>query len=141
MSVLYSKNVCTDTTTTCLVSADDSFFLRHRLSRFCGSKCGQVKPTHKTIPMPSQGMYLKGEGTNTNHTKAVELFELAANEDHVRALNGLGYVYFNGHVLPQNLVRMIGALTAAKLCALARSTDGARESQRRNFTQDRVCSR
>lgn len=49
-------------------------------------------------------MYLKGEGTNPNYTKAVELFELAANENHVRALNGLGYVYYNGHVLPQNFV-------------------------------------
>lgn len=49
-------------------------------------------------------MYLKGEGADANHTKAVELFELAAKEDHVRALNGLGYVYFNGHVLPQNFV-------------------------------------
>lgn len=49
-------------------------------------------------------MYLKGEGTDANHTKAVELFELAAKENHVRALNGLGYVYFNGHVLPQNFV-------------------------------------
>lgn len=49
-------------------------------------------------------MYLKGEGTDANHTKAVELYELAAKENHVRALNGLGYVYFNGHVLPQNFV-------------------------------------
>lgn len=49
-------------------------------------------------------MYLKGEGTKVNHTKAVELFELAAAEGYVRALNGLGYVYFNGHVLPQNFV-------------------------------------
>lgn len=49
-------------------------------------------------------MYLKGEGAHANHTKAVELFELAAEEDHVRALNGLGYVYFTGLVLPKNLV-------------------------------------
>lgn len=54
--------------------------------------------------MTCQGMYLKGEGTHANHTKAVELYELAAEEDHVRALNGLGYVYFTGLVLPQNLV-------------------------------------
>lgn len=57
--------------------------------------------------MTLQGMYLKGEGTDANHTKAVELFELAAMEDHVRALNGLGYVYFNGHVLPQNFVSVV----------------------------------
>lgn len=54
--------------------------------------------------MMYQGMYLKGEGTHANHTKAVELYELAAEEDHVRALNGLGYVYFTGLALPQNLV-------------------------------------
>ncbi|CAM9541042.1 unnamed protein product, partial [Hapterophycus canaliculatus] len=50
-------------------------------------------------------MYLKGEGTHPNHTKAIELFELAADENHVRALNGLGFVYFNGHVLPQNFTK------------------------------------
>eukprot|EP00903_Cladosiphon_okamuranus_P018769 g17268.t2 len=54
------------------------------------------------------GMYLKGEGTHVNHTKAVELYELAAEENHVRALNGLGYVYFTGLVLPQNLTKAYG---------------------------------
>lgn len=50
-------------------------------------------------------MHLKGEGTEANHTRAVELYEIAAEESHVRALNGLGFEYFYGNVLPRNLVR------------------------------------
>lgn len=49
-------------------------------------------------------MYLKGEGTEVNHTRAVELYEIAAKENHVRALNGLGFEYFSGHALPRNTV-------------------------------------
>lgn len=49
-------------------------------------------------------MHLKGEGAEANHTKAVELYEMAAEEGHVRALNGLGYEYFHGHALPRNFV-------------------------------------
>lgn len=52
-------------------------------------------------------MYLKGEGTEVNHTRAVELYELAAAENHVRALNGLGYEYFHGHALPRNSVSLL----------------------------------
>ncbi|CAM9421785.1 unnamed protein product [Choristocarpus tenellus] len=48
------------------------------------------------------GMYLKGEGTGANHTLAVELYESAAAEGHVRALNGLGYESFFGNVLPKD---------------------------------------
>lgn len=52
-------------------------------------------------------MYLKGEGTEADHRKAVELYELAAAEKHVRALNGLGYEYFHGHAVPHNLVSVL----------------------------------
>ena len=49
-------------------------------------------------------MHLKGEGTVANHQRAVELYETAAEENHVRALNGLGHEYFTGHALPRNFV-------------------------------------
>ena len=47
-------------------------------------------------------MYLKGEGTNPpgfkNATHAIELYEeaLAGSTGSIRALNGLGYIYFYG---------------------------------------------
>lgn len=47
---------------------------------------------------------MKGEGTDANYTRAVELYELAAEEGHVRALNGLGFEFFHGHVLSRNAV-------------------------------------
>lgn len=70
----------------------------------------ESKPVHhrgvKCTHFRGQGMYLKGEGTTGNHTRAVELYELAAEENHVRAFNGLGYEYFNGNALPRNLVSL-----------------------------------
>lgn len=48
-------------------------------------------------------MYLKGEGTPTNVTKAVELYEKAAERNaSIRAYNGLGYLYFFGSQVPKN---------------------------------------
>lgn len=48
-------------------------------------------------------MYLKGEGTPKNLTKAMALYENATSLDSIRALNGLGYLYFYGNnELPVN---------------------------------------
>ena len=47
-------------------------------------------------------MLLKGEGTEKNTTAAVEWYEKAAAQNHTRALNGLGYLYFFGNSLPEN---------------------------------------
>lgn len=52
-------------------------------------------------------MYLKGEGTEVNHSRALELYKTAAEDNHVRALNGLGFEYFNGNAVPRNVVRCI----------------------------------
>lgn len=41
-------------------------------------------------------MLIKGEGVPQNATAAVELYQAAAAQDNIRALNGLGYAYFNG---------------------------------------------
>ena len=41
-------------------------------------------------------MYIKGEGAEKNVTKAVEMYETAASQGSVRALNGLGFFYFFG---------------------------------------------
>jgi TPR repeat protein len=54
------------------------------------------------------GMFLKGEGGDANHTRAVELYERAAAKGNVAALNGLGYAYFFGNHLPQDLPRAFG---------------------------------
>jgi SEL1 protein len=42
-------------------------------------------------------MYLKGEGTSTNVTKAIQLYEQATQNGSVRAYNGLGFLYFYGN--------------------------------------------
>lgn len=52
-------------------------------------------------------MYLKGEGTEVNHSRALELYKFAAEDNHVRALNGLGFEYFNGNAIPRNVVSCI----------------------------------
>jgi TPR repeat protein len=47
-----------------------------------------------TARTAAAGMWLKGEGAvnnTSNHTKAVELYEAAAAEGHIRALNGQCY--------------------------------------------------
>jgi TPR repeat protein len=54
------------------------------------------------------GMFLKGEGGDANHTRAVELYEKAASDGSVAALNGLGYAYFYGNHLPQVMMVMMG---------------------------------
>ena len=43
-----------------------------------------------------------------NHVRAVELYETAAEESHVRALNGLGHEYYTGRALPRNFVSRAG---------------------------------
>jgi len=53
------------------------------------------------------GMYLKGEGGAANHSHAVELYEAAAKQGSIKALNGLGYAYFFGNHLPQNLTKVM----------------------------------
>jgi TPR repeat protein len=42
------------------------------------------------------GMYIKGEGTDKNVSQAVVMYESAAAQGSVRALNGLGFFYFFG---------------------------------------------
>jgi TPR repeat protein len=42
------------------------------------------------------GMYIKGEATDKNISRAVALYESAASQGSVRALNGLGFFYFHG---------------------------------------------
>jgi hypothetical protein len=53
-------------------------------------------------------MYLKGEGMDAGNTsKALELYTDAAERGSVKALNGLGYIYFYGQGgLAQNYVRL-----------------------------------
>lgn len=47
-------------------------------------------------------MYLKGEGTTVNVSKAIELYESATANGSVRAYNGLGYLYFYGNQVEKN---------------------------------------
>ena len=47
------------------------------------------------------GMHLKGEGGVANHSRAVGLYERAAQQGSLQALNGLGYAFFFGNHLPQ----------------------------------------
>jgi TPR repeat protein len=48
-------------------------------------------------------MHLKGEGTPQKNTSlAVDLYEEAAALGSIKALNGLGYIYFYGESLPKN---------------------------------------
>lgn len=58
-------------------------------------------------------MWLKGEGGDANHSRAVELYEKAASDGSVAALNGLGYAYFYGNHLPQDLPKALGYFTEA----------------------------
>ena len=46
--------------------------------------------------------YLKGEGSEKNVSRAVELYSEAAALGSVKALNGLGYLYFYGDAVPKN---------------------------------------
>ena len=66
-------------------------------------------------------MHLKGEGTVANHARAVELYEAAAEESHVRALNGLGHEYFTGHALPRNFVSRWGCIHICCVHALSKA--------------------
>lgn len=50
-------------------------------------------------------MHVKGEGTPVNLTHAITLYEEAAAKDSVRALNGLGYLYFYGQQAPHGSER------------------------------------
>lgn len=50
-------------------------------------------------------MLIKGEGGPANATAAVGLYELAAEHELVRALNGLGYAYFLGRGTAANVTR------------------------------------
>lgn len=63
-------------------------------------------------------MHLRGEGTVANHVRAVELYETAAEESHVRALNGLGHEYFTGHALPRNFVSHTGVRAYIGKCCV-----------------------
>ncbi|GMF14112.1 unnamed protein product [Phytophthora lilii] len=42
------------------------------------------------------GMLLKGEGTAQDNTTAIKWYEKAAEKNHTRALNGLGFIHFHG---------------------------------------------
>ncbi len=48
------------------------------------------------------GMYLKGEGTEVNVSRAISLYENATLNGSVRAYNGLGYLYFYGSQVTKN---------------------------------------
>lgn len=74
------------------------------------------------MQIATQGMYMKGEGTEPNYSRAVTLYELAAKEGHVRALNGLGFEYFHGHVLLRNEVSLDSDVRFALVtsCAIIR---------------------
>ena len=41
-------------------------------------------------------MLIKGEGVEQNATEAVAWYQKAAAQNNIRALNGLGYCYYNG---------------------------------------------
>jgi TPR repeat protein len=53
------------------------------------------------------GMLLKGEGGDRNVSRAVLLYEEAASNGSIRALNGLGYMFFFGKDLDKNEVSAI----------------------------------
>jgi TPR repeat protein len=54
------------------------------------------------------GMFVKGEGGHgKNVTKALAYYQQAAEKDFVRALNGLGFLYFYGDAVEQNFVSFI----------------------------------
>ena len=58
-------------------------------------------------------MWLRAEGGDANHSRAVELYERAAAAGSSRALNGLGYEYFFGHVLEKDEARAYGYFAEA----------------------------
>jgi TPR repeat protein len=64
------------------------------------------------------GMYLKGEGTEKNISRAVGMYHQAAKDGSIRALNGLGYIYFFGHgdEAPMNKVQNLITLFLLILC-------------------------
>jgi len=49
-------------------------------------------------------MFLKGEGTDQNVSRAIELYEDAAGHGSAKALNGLGFMYFYGQSVSKNEV-------------------------------------
>ena len=57
---------------------------------------------HVGAQCAAAGMWLRAEGGDANHSRAVELYEAAAAAGSSRALNGLGYEYFFGHVLDKD---------------------------------------
>jgi TPR repeat protein len=63
---------------------------------------GSAPNFHASGQMGVANMLLKGEGTEKNTTAAVEWYEKSAAQNHTRALNGLGYLYFFGNSLPKN---------------------------------------
>lgn len=83
-------------------------------------------------------MLIKGEGVPANASAAVELYQKAAQQNNIRALNGLGYVYFNGQgvekvgsflVAPSSLVCPIVCLDPCPLTEPHRLTRVLRESR------------
>ncbi|KAL4177051.1 hypothetical protein KRP22_001987 [Phytophthora ramorum] len=49
------------------------------------------------------GMLLKGEGTAQDNVTAIKWYEQAAEKNHTRALNGLGFIHFHGSAgIPEN---------------------------------------
>jgi TPR repeat protein len=47
-------------------------------------------------------MHLKGEGGPANISEALRLYEDAASMGSVKAMNGLGYIYYNGVYVTKN---------------------------------------
>src|SRR5690606_8192199 len=62
-------------------------------------------------------MLIKGEGTEQNVTQALQLYERAAAEGSIQALNGLGFLYFNGDAVPQNMVSVTVVLFCLIRCS------------------------
>ena len=48
-------------------------------------------------------MLLKGEGVERNLNRSLEYMNAAADQGSAEALNGLGFMYHNGEVVPENL--------------------------------------
>ena len=60
-------------------------------------------------------MYLKGEGGEANTTRAIEVYENATSLNSIRALNGLGYIYFVGSVVTKNQTKAFHYFNTAAL--------------------------
>jgi TPR repeat protein len=59
------------------------------------------------------GMFVKGEGgRGKNVSAALDYYERAANQSFIRALNGLGFLYFYGDVVEKNHVRLASSQSA-----------------------------